>query len=101
MFDVLPGIHQRLLDVLNPAPESHHLLSGHLRVELAKLLHAPHATGLAFVVDADNLTNKQIWLPDWGGNTGDTIPARRGRTVFFGAEVSLGGKAASRASKTP
>jgi outer membrane receptor for ferrienterochelin and colicins len=95
MFDVYQGSIDGYTSLLNPAPRSHHLLSGHLRVELAKLLHAPRDTGLAFVVDADNLANNQIWLPDWGGNTGDTIPARRGRTVFFGAEVSLGERAAS------
>lgn len=29
----------------------------------------------------------QVWLPDWGGGTGDTIPVRRGRTILFGLEV--------------
>jgi hypothetical protein len=34
------------------------------------------------------IANKQVWLPDWGGNSGDTIPYRRGRTVYFGVEFA-------------
>ena len=41
-------------------------------------------------INGDNLTNEHVWLPDWGGNTGDTIPARRGRTLYFGIEMSVG-----------
>jgi hypothetical protein len=31
-----------------------------------------------------------VWLPDWGNNSGDTMPVNRGRTVYFGVEFSLG-----------
>jgi hypothetical protein len=33
--------------------------------------------------------NSAIWLPDWGANTGDTIPVVRRRTLYFGLEVTL------------
>ena len=39
---------------------------------------------------AENLANHQIWLPDLGDYSGDTLPVNRGRTVYFGIEFSLG-----------
>ncbi len=44
---------------------------------------------LAFVLHGNNLSNTQGWLPDWGGNTGDTIPTYGGRTLYAGVEVSM------------
>jgi hypothetical protein len=70
-------------------------------VELARLLDAPRAGSVALVVDAENIGSRQVWLPEWGGNSGDTIPARRGRTVYIGLEMSLGPRIGSRASATP
>jgi outer membrane receptor for ferrienterochelin and colicins len=90
IFDDYQGSINGFSSVLNPLPSSRHLLSGHVRLELASLLNAPQTTGVAFVVNGDNLTNENVWLPDWGSNTGDTIPARRGRTIYVGVEMSVG-----------
>jgi outer membrane receptor for ferrienterochelin and colicins len=79
---------------LNPGPTAHHLVNGHLRLELSPYWHTDAARGVAFFIHADNIANRQVWMPDLGGNTGDTIPVDRGRTLYFGVELSLGKAAA-------
>ena len=79
---------------LNPGPAAHHLANAQLRLDVARYWHADAAKGLALLVHADNLANQQVWMPDLGGNTGDTIPVDRGRTIYIGAELSLGKPAA-------
>jgi outer membrane receptor protein involved in Fe transport len=75
---------------LNPGPAAHHLINGHLRFDISRYWRANAARGLALFVHGDNLANQQVWMPDLGGNTGDTIPVDRGRTVYFGVELTLG-----------
>jgi len=75
---------------LNPGPTAHHLVNGHLRLELSPYWHAEAARGVAFFIHGDNLANQQVWMPDLGGGTGDTIPVDRGRTLYFGVELALG-----------
>ena len=88
LFDVYQGPLGGYTGV-NPKTEPYHLLNSHLRFDLSRHLGAGAKTGLALFVHADNLANRQVWLPEWGGNAGDTIPVHRGRTVYFGIEVSL------------
>jgi outer membrane receptor protein involved in Fe transport len=97
VFDNYQGSISGFSSVLNPRPAARHIVSAHGRVELATLLNAPQTAGVAFVVNADNLMNDTVWLPDWGANTGDTIPARGGRTVYVGVEMSMGRRPTSRA----
>jgi outer membrane receptor protein involved in Fe transport len=75
---------------LNPGPAAYHLVNGHLRLDISQYWRAAAASGLAFFVHGDNLANQQVWMPDLGGGTGDTVPVDRGRTVYFGIELSLG-----------
>jgi outer membrane receptor protein involved in Fe transport len=100
IFENYQGSINGFSSILNPPPTSRHLLSAHARLELGALLKAPPATGLAVVVNGDNLTDGQVWLPDWGGNTGDTIPARRGRTVYVGVEVAVGHRPGTRVNES-
>ena len=74
---------------LNPAAGSYHLPSARLRFDLSKYLRADAKTGWALFVYGDNLTNRQVWTPEWGGNAAETIPMFRGRTVYFGLEMTL------------
>ena len=69
----------------NPSAGAYHLLSSRVRFDVSKLRGS--SRGLALFVQGDNLTNKGVWHPDWGGNSGDTIPAYRGRSVLFGVEI--------------
>jgi outer membrane receptor protein involved in Fe transport len=80
---------------LNPGPTSHHLANAQLRLDLSRYWRAKAARGVALFVHGDNIANQQVWMPDLGGNTGDTIPVDRGRTVYMGVELSLGSPAAA------
>lgn len=89
IFDSFQGRQPGYDATLNPAPQSLHRVDAHLRFDLARHFRTPTSRGLALFAHANNLANSSIWLPDWGGNSGDTIPVDRGRTIYFGIEVSL------------
>jgi len=76
-------------NTVNPRPEGFLLLNSHLRYDISRHMRQRDRGGIALFVHGDNLTNQQLWLPDWGANSGDTIPVMRGRTVYFGLEVAL------------
>ena len=75
---------------VNPSPAAYHMLSSHFRYDLSRYLRSKDKGGIALFAHAENLANRQVWLPDWGNNSGDTMPVNRGRTVYFGMEFSLG-----------
>ena len=82
----LDGFDGTVTPTTNPSAGAYHLLSSHLRFDISKLTRT--SRGLALFVQGDNLTNKEVWHPDWGGNSGDTLPAYRGRSVVFGIEIN-------------
>lgn len=75
---------------VNPSPTAYHLLGAHVRYDLSRYLGSRDKGGIALFAHGENLANYQVWLPDWGNNSGDTMPVNRGRTVYFGVEFSLG-----------
>jgi outer membrane receptor for ferrienterochelin and colicins len=75
---------------VNPAPTAFHMLSSHVRYDLSRYLGSKDKGGVALFAHAENLANYQVWLPDWGNNSGDTMPVNRGRTAYFGVEFTLG-----------
>ena len=87
IFDVYQARLEGYDATLNPRPDSYHLVDAELRFDLLKYFRRTSVHGLALVVHGENLADEQVWLPDWGGNTGDTIPAFRGRTIYFGLEI--------------
>lgn len=87
VFDSFQGGLPRYTDTLNPRPTSHHLISAQGRLDLGKMLQSASARSVALLVRGENLADRQVWMPDWGGNTGDTIPGLRGRAVYFGVEL--------------
>jgi outer membrane receptor protein involved in Fe transport len=87
LFDNYQGGLPRYTSTLNPTPTAYHLVSSQVRFDLARFLGADAARSVGLFVRGDNLANRQVWMPDWGGNTGDTIPGLRGRTVYFGIEL--------------
>ena len=90
VFDAFEGpLDRRYAGVLNPSPESYHLLDAHVRVDLSKYLRIDGKNGVALLVHGDNLLNRRVWMPAWGDSTGDTMPVFRGRTVYFGLELFL------------
>ncbi len=88
LFDSYQGALDRKYDgALNPSPTSYHLLSSHFRYDLSRRLGLDDRKGFALVAHAENLANRQVWLPAWGEGMGSTMPVYRGRTVYFGIEV--------------
>jgi outer membrane receptor protein involved in Fe transport len=81
----LDGFAGTVAPTANPNTGAYHMLSTRVRFDVSKMTRA--SRGLALFVQGDNLTNKEVWHPDWGGNSGDTLPAYRGRSVLFGVEV--------------
>jgi outer membrane receptor for ferrienterochelin and colicins len=88
VFDVYQG-HIEHTNSLNPEAGAYHLLNSNVRFDVSKYLKADVARSMSIFVKGENLTNRQIWFPDWGGNSGDTIAVNRGRSIYFGFEVSL------------
>ena len=89
LFDRYEGKVPGYASAMNPLPEAGHLLNSNLkyRVPWSK----DRRTEISIVVHGDNLANREVWLPAWGEITGDTIPVLRGRTIYFGVELSAGG----------
>jgi len=88
LFDSYQGpLDQKYDGALNPSPSSYHLLSSHFRYDLSRYFGLDNRKGLALVAHAENLANRQVWLPAWGEGMGSTMPVYRGRTVYFGIEV--------------
>ena len=75
IFDNYQGSINGLSSAPNPIPSPQHLLSAHVRLELASLLKAPQTAGIALVVNGDNMTNESRWLPDWA-------PTRATRSLY-------------------
>jgi outer membrane receptor protein involved in Fe transport len=91
MFDNYQGVLRGFPSTtVNPGPTAYHMLSSHVRYDLARYLGSRDKGGIALFAHAENLANYQVWLPDWGNNSGDTMPVDRGRTIYFGVEFSLG-----------
>ena len=87
MFDVYQSGVSGYVATLNPAPEAYHLVNASMKFDVLKYYRRVSGRQLSLVMQGDNLGNEQVWLPDWGGNSGDTIPAIRGRSLYFGIEV--------------
>jgi outer membrane receptor protein involved in Fe transport len=94
LFDRYEGGIPGYASAANPAPQGGHLLNTHLSYRLPT--RTPNGTVVSLVVHGDNIGNRQVWLPDWGEITGDTIPALRGRTMYFGVQVASTGSPAAR-----
>ena len=96
MFDNYQGALRGFSDAtVNPGPAAYHMLSSHFRYDVSRHLGSRYLGSrdkgdVALFAHAENLANYQVWLPDWGNNSGDTMPVNRGRTVYFGVEFSLG-----------
>jgi len=87
VFDAYQGHIAGYATSMNPRPYAFHSVSAHARFDLTKRWLKNSAEGFAVFVHGDDLANNQVWLPALGTASVNTIPAVRGRTIYFGIEV--------------
>lgn len=80
--------HLRDSASLNPASQLYHQINSHARLELARLV-GDSAKGWALFAHGTNLANHQMWFPTGVSAFADSVPLGRGRTIYYGLEVSL------------
>lgn len=73
----------------NPSPEAYNILNIYCKYNLNKLLNVKSLQELSLFIQADNVLDKEIWLPDWGLLPGKTIPVDPGRAIYLGINVAL------------
>jgi outer membrane receptor protein involved in Fe transport len=85
LFDIYQGPLDSKYDAtLNPSPGPYNRLDLHLEFNLNKFFHWKVSPESSLIVQADNLLDKQIWLPAWGLAPGHSIPYEQGRAVYAG-----------------
>jgi outer membrane receptor for ferrienterochelin and colicins len=90
LFDAYQGNLDSKFDAaVNPSPGAYSLANLHGRFDMKKLAGWNIGRDFAFLLQVDNLLDKQLWLPDWGAVYGSSLPVNQGRTVYFGVEISL------------
>jgi outer membrane receptor protein involved in Fe transport len=87
LFDAYQGHIAGYGSALNPPAGAFHSIGAHARYDLSKHWLKDDTRGFALFMNADDLLNRPVWLPALGSGTANTMPAMRGRTIFFGIEV--------------
>ncbi|MBN1823736.1 MAG: TonB-dependent receptor [Endomicrobiales bacterium] len=90
LFDAYQGALDSKFDTLtNTSPDAYNLASLHGRFNMTKLAGWNIGRDFSFLLQIDNLLDKEIWLPNWGLIAGSSLPVSKGRTVYFGVEIAL------------
>ncbi|OGR83944.1 MAG: hypothetical protein A2901_06600, partial [Elusimicrobia bacterium RIFCSPLOWO2_01_FULL_54_10] len=80
LFDSFQGdLDDKYKGRINPSPESHHLLNLHGKLDPNKFFGLHFGRDWSFVLQADNLLNREIWQPNWGSVRGTSTPVTQGR----------------------
>jgi len=90
VFNIYQGeLDDKYDSELNVSPGAYNLLNLYVNFELVKLFKLNMKQGISLFVQADNLLNKEIWLPTWGLLPGSSIPVNPGRTVYIGLKAGF------------
>lgn len=89
VFNVYDGSLPGYPAGLNPSPDSYNLVNVQVKYDLTKYCGFASKNRLALIVHGDDLSNHQVWLPNWGQSFVDSMPEIRGRTIYAGLEFSL------------
>jgi len=90
LFNIYQGEpDDKFQGVINPYQGSYNLLHLHSEFNLNKLFNWSFKQKLAFVLNVDNLLDKEHYGYDLGGTSGDGIPSFPGRRVYLGLNASL------------
>ncbi|HEY3738319.1 MAG TPA: TonB-dependent receptor [Bryobacteraceae bacterium] len=88
LFDVYSGLVAGFASTPNPKPEAYHLITANLRLNLERYF-GPAAKRVSLIAHGDNLANRAVWEAAWGYGSISTLPVERGRTIYYGLEISL------------
>jgi outer membrane receptor for ferrienterochelin and colicin len=90
LFDIYQGnLDDRYDTQLNPNPGAFNLVNFFAKLHLNEAFGWNSVQQVHAFVHVDNLFGKEIWLPDWGGIAGESIPYIPGREIHFGLSTSL------------
>jgi outer membrane receptor protein involved in Fe transport len=90
LFDIYQGdLDNKYNTQLNPSPGAYNIMNLHSRLNLKELFNWNLKQEFTLLLQADNLFDNEIWLPNWGIPLGYSIPVNSGRTLYFGVEASL------------
>jgi outer membrane receptor for ferrienterochelin and colicins len=90
LFNVYQGkLDEKYDSDLNESPGSYDLLNLYFDLDLNRLLGISVGDRLGVFVQADNLLNEEIWLPNWGLTLGSSIPYLEGRKVYAGLNLGF------------
>jgi outer membrane receptor for ferrienterochelin and colicins len=90
LFDIHQGSLDKIYSSqLNVSPGSYDILSLYFKLPLGHLFNLSSGEEVAVFVQADNLLNKEVWLPNWGLLPGTAMPYDQGRIVYIGLNFGM------------
>jgi len=90
IFNVYEGNLDEKFDAqFNPTPEAYNILNVHCKYNFNKFFDVKSLQEFSLFIQADNVLDKELWLPDWGLLPGKTIPVNQGRAIYLGLNVAL------------
>jgi len=90
LFNIYQGDLDEKYDTqVNPPPGAYNLMNLYCRFDMNKFFDWERSQEVSLLLQVDNLLDEEIWLPNWGLTSGNSIPFNQGRTIYFGMEVSF------------
>ena len=90
IFNVFQGdFDEKYETQLNPSPESYSLLNIYCKYDFKTLLNVSSMQELSLFIQADNVLDKELWLPDWGLLPGKSMPVNQGRAIYLGLNAAF------------
>lgn len=90
IFDIYQGELGELFNTKsNPNPDAYNLINIYAKYNLASVLNLNANKKMYVFVQADNVLDKEVWLPEWGGISAETIPYYSGRIINIGLNLNF------------
>lgn len=78
-------LDERFASTINPTPrDAYNIVDAHLNVDINQLAKLPFKPKINVFAHANNLLDKEVWLPMWGAAPGNSIPYNKGRLIYGG-----------------
>ncbi|MBN1781436.1 TonB-dependent receptor [bacterium] len=90
LFNVYQGDLDEKYDTrLNPSPKACNLMNLYCNFNINKMLNLNLPQNYSVFLQADNMLDETIWMPDWGLAPGKSMPVNQGRAVYIGVNAEL------------